>query len=100
MSLMLETMQKLVGQINPSGSKSENEQTNEDLRIDQPKEQGNQDHPQTSEPKTSESELSNSEKEEMDDENLENNHNDNQQPWILRDALVIPERQHGLAKHP
>ena len=36
----------------------------------------------------------------MADKNLENNNNDNLQPWLLRDALAIPGRQHHLQKHP
>lgn len=50
-------------------------------------------------PKTSGLETSYSEKEEMADENFDDNPNVNHQPWLLRDALTIPGRQHRLPKH-
>lgn len=81
-----------VGQINPSQYDFENEQTNEDLSIDWLEERGNQNHLESSDPETYESKSSDFEEEEMEDEKLENNRNDNQQPWLLRDALTISQR--------
>ena len=98
--LALHEINDPVGQINPSQSNSENEKTYEDLRIDWLEERGNQNHPESFKPETSESESSDSEEEEMEEENLENNHNGNQQPWLLRDALATPRRKHHLPNHP
>ena len=64
-----------IGQIIPSQDNSENEQTNEDLSTDWPR-----DHNQnleTVETEPSELGSSSSEEEEMTDKNLENNNNDN-----------------------
>lgn len=88
-----------VGQINPSWSNLENEHTDEDLSIDWTEEQGDQNHPETTKLETSESESLDLEEEDMADENIKNNHNDNQQPWLLRDSLAILGRKHHLPKH-
>lgn len=98
--LALHDINGLVGLINPSQPNSKNQHSDEDLNTDWPEGQVNPSHPETSEPKTFESELSDSEEENMVDENIENNPNDNQQPWLLCDALAIPRRQHHLPKHP
>ena len=65
--ITLHDINDLVGQINPSQSNSENKQTVEDLSIDWPEEQGNQNHPETFELETSKSKSSNSKEEEMAD---------------------------------
>ena len=54
--LSLHEINNPVGQINPSWSNSENEQTDEDLSIDWPEERDSQNHPKSFEPKTSKSE--------------------------------------------
>ena len=50
--LALHEINDPVGHINPSRSNSENEQTDKDLSIDWPENQGNQNCPKSSQPKT------------------------------------------------
>ena len=97
---MLHEINDPVGIITPSHPCFEIGLSDEELNTNWPKEGTNPNQPEVSEPEKSESETSDSEQEEMGDTNFDDNHNANNQPWLLRDALAIPGRQHRLPRHP